>query len=57
MRRSLRKLRADAQAATAVEYGLIAALVVLGMILGLTNLGAAVKSTWSDIDGKVAAAH
>ncbi len=34
----------DTEGATAVEYGLIAALFVMGTIMGLNNLGSPLKN-------------
>ena len=45
----LRNLVRCETAATAVEYGLIIALVVLGMIVGLVNLANATVGMWNNI--------
>lgn len=42
---------------TAIEYGLIIALVVIGMIVGLTALANSTIGMWSKVDTKVAAAR
>jgi pilus assembly protein Flp/PilA len=49
-------LCADERGATAIEYGLIAALIVVAMIGGLQQLGGGVGGKWSDINQKVQAA-
>jgi pilus assembly protein Flp/PilA len=49
IRKILRKLGADARGATAIEYGLIAALIVVAMIGGLQALGGGVGGKWSVI--------
>jgi pilus assembly protein Flp/PilA len=44
-----RKLRVDARGATAIEYGLIAALIILGMIGGLQALGGGTNGMWGKL--------
>ena len=56
IRKMLRMLGADERGATAIEYGLIAALIVVAMIGGLQQLGGGVGGKWSDINAKVQAA-
>ena len=56
IRKILRMLGADERGATAIEYGLIAALIVVAMIGGLQQLGGGVGGKWSDINAKVQAA-
>jgi pilus assembly protein Flp/PilA len=48
----LRTLRANQHGATAIEYGLIAALIVIALIGGLQAMGGGVGGMW----GKVGAA-
>jgi pilus assembly protein Flp/PilA len=45
----LRTLRADQHGATAIEYGLIAALIVIAMMAGLESLGGGVGGMWGKI--------
>jgi pilus assembly protein Flp/PilA len=45
----LRKLRADTRGATAIEYGLIAALIIIGMMGGLTALGGGTNGMWGRV--------
>jgi pilus assembly protein Flp/PilA len=45
----LRTLRADQHGATAIEYGLIAALIVIAMMTGLQALGGGVGGMWSEV--------
>lgn len=45
----------DRRAATAVEYGLILALVVLALMAALLSLGGQSKMTWGNIHDKVEA--
>lgn len=47
---ALRKLLADRRAATAVEYGLILALVVLAMVGAVATLGGSTSGMWSDVE-------
>jgi pilus assembly protein Flp/PilA len=53
----LRRLRRDRLGATAVEYGLVVALVVLAMIGALAGVGDATSSMWNNVSGKVVNAH
>jgi pilus assembly protein Flp/PilA len=45
----------DRKGATAVEYGLILALVVLGLMTALVALGATTKDNWGTLNNKVTA--
>jgi pilus assembly protein Flp/PilA len=49
----LRKLRADEGGATAIEYGLIAALIAVACISGLSTLGGGTNGLWGKIEGYV----
>jgi len=49
------KLRQDARGATAVEYGLIVSLIVVGIASGISSLGGVTASMWGDMANKVAA--
>ncbi|WP_294329702.1 Flp family type IVb pilin [uncultured Sphingomonas sp.] len=49
----LRALACTQRGATAVEYGLIVALIVLAMIAGLTSLGNGTAQLWGNISQKV----
>jgi pilus assembly protein Flp/PilA len=44
-----RTLRADRRGATAIEYGLIAALIVIAMMTGLSSLGGGVGGMWGKL--------
>lgn len=46
-----RKFLKNDSGATAIEYGLIASLVSVGMLVGLTDLGTAVVATYNLIAG------
>ena len=49
----LRMLRADQSGATAIEYGLIAALIAVACITGMSMLGGGSGGMWTGIDNKV----
>ena len=51
--RMLRKLRADQSGATAIEYGLIAALLAVACISGMSTLGGGSNGLWGKIGGFV----
>lgn len=46
----------DDGGATAIEYGLIAALIAVVIIVGLTNLGTSVNGTFSNVATNVSSA-
>jgi pilus assembly protein Flp/PilA len=46
-------LGADRRGATAIEYGLIAALIVVAMMIGLQSMGGGVGGMWTKINGNV----
>jgi pilus assembly protein Flp/PilA len=52
----LRALFADRRGATAVEYGLIASLIVLAMIGGLSAMGGGTGGMWGMISADVSEA-
>lgn len=49
VRKYLRTFGADKKGATAIEYGLIAALIVIAMIGGLKTLGGGANGMWGKI--------
>ena len=49
IRKMLRKLGANQRGATAIEYGLIAALIVVAMMGGLESLGGGVGGMWGKL--------
>ena len=53
IRTKMRKLRADRRGATAIEYGLIAALIVIAMMAGLSTLGGGVGGMWTKLASAV----
>ncbi|MEO7786902.1 MAG: Flp family type IVb pilin [Sphingomicrobium sp.] len=44
-----RSLRADQRGATAIEYGLICALIIVAMMAGLGSLGGGTAGMWGKI--------
>ena len=55
MRTFIRRLLADRSGPTAIEYGLIAALIAVVTIAGLTTLGSNLNSKYNAIATNVAA--
>lgn len=53
IRTMLRKLRAHEGGATAIEYGLIAALLAVACISGMSALGGGSNGMWGKIGGRV----
>lgn len=53
----LRKIARNTKGATAVEYGLILALIFIAMVSGVMALGNSTKDTWGNINSKVANAR
>jgi len=51
--RSLRRLWKDDRGATAVEYGLILALIFLAMISGVVAFGQATITMWTNVAEEV----
>jgi pilus assembly protein Flp/PilA len=49
------KLRKDEKGATAIEYGLIAALIAVAIIGGLTTLGGNLEGQFNAVAGQVTA--
>ena len=51
--RTFRRLRSDKRGATAIEYGLIASLIVISMMAGLSTLGGGANGMWGKIKNQV----
>jgi pilus assembly protein Flp/PilA len=49
IRTNLRKLGAHQRGATAIEYGLLAALIAVAAIGGMQSLGGGVGGKWGDL--------
>ncbi len=50
IRMNLRRLRRDKRGATAIEYGLIVALIGVAIMGALSNLGGGVGGMWSKLN-------
>ncbi len=53
IRTTFRNLLADQGAATAIEYGLIAALIVLAMVSAISQLGGGALGMWTGLNDAV----
>lgn len=53
----LKRLARDRTGATAIEYALIAALVAVGSMVGLQQLGTTTADTFNSVQTTVAAAN
>lgn len=51
--RMLRRLRSDKRGATAIEYGLIAALIAVAAISGMKSIGGGSNGMWGRLDNRV----
>ena len=51
------KLLKDDKGATAIEYGLIAALIAVAAITAMTSLGGELSETFSGVDSKLDTAN
>jgi pilus assembly protein Flp/PilA len=56
IRTMLRRLVADRRGATAIEYGLMVALIAVAMMGGLSVLGGGSDGMWTKVSTKVEAA-
>ena len=56
VKRVLRRLSGDARGATAIEYGLVAALIVLAMVAALRGTAQTTIGMWDDVSNKVVTA-
>jgi len=53
IRKNLRRLRRDKRGATAIEYGLIVALIGVAIMGALSGLGGGVGGMWSKLNNTV----
>jgi pilus assembly protein Flp/PilA len=51
--KSIHRLIRDSKAATAIEYGLICALIVLAIMAALLALGTVTSDMWDNVSNKV----
>jgi pilus assembly protein Flp/PilA len=49
----VRKLFADKKGATAIEYGLIAALIAVAAVTAMTGLGSQISKTFNNVSGQM----
>ena len=56
MTKFVSKFMSDESGATAIEYGLIAALIAIAIIASVGALGSAISDKFTYVQGKVAAA-
>lgn len=52
----LRKLRRDEEGATAIEYGLIAALISVAAIVAMTAIGGSLDTLFTSVSGDLTGA-
>jgi pilus assembly protein Flp/PilA len=57
MKKFLNKIRKDESGATAIEYGLIAALIAVVIIITVGAAGNNINATFAKIGGSVASAN
>ena len=53
----INKLRRNEEGATAIEYGLIAALIAVAAITAMQSLGEELSTTFNTVDGELATAN
>lgn len=53
----IRKLLKDHKGGTAIEYGLIAGLIVIAMIASFTELANTTTSMWGNVHAKIEASR
>ena len=51
--RGLSRLKREARAATAVEYGLIVALIFLAILVGVASLATTTINMWNNVQTEV----
>jgi pilus assembly protein Flp/PilA len=51
IRKCFRRLPADQEGATAIEYGLIVALIAVAAMGGISALGGGAGGMWTKLDG------
>ena len=57
MRNLIKRLASDISGATAVEYGLILAMIFLAMLAAIQNFGNETISMWTKVGAKVEASN
>ena len=56
MRNRIKRIASDISGATAVEYGLILAMIFLAMLAAVQNFGNSTISMWNNVSNKTSAA-
>ena len=51
--RDLRRILCDSRAATAIEYGLIAALIAVAAITAMSNVGKKLNNTFNNVQANI----
>lgn len=51
--RPLRDISRDERGATAIEYGLILAMIFLAMMVGVVSVGISTSSMWTNVSDSV----
>lgn len=57
MKALINKFLADEEGATAIEYGLIAALIAVAIITAVRNVGTELNTTFTKVDTELATAN
>jgi pilus assembly protein Flp/PilA len=57
MRNLIKRIASDISGATAVEYGLILAMIFLAMLAAIQNFGNETISMWTKVGAKVEASN
>jgi pilus assembly protein Flp/PilA len=53
MKALIERFKADEDGATAIEYGLIAALIAVAIIAAVRSVGSALSTTFGDIEAEL----
>jgi len=53
LRNLISRYSSDSSGATAIEYGLIAALIGVGIIVGAKAMGVSINGMFGNVDGKI----
>jgi pilus assembly protein Flp/PilA len=49
----IRLIRTDENGATAIEYGLIAALIAVAIVAGVSSVGGSLEKTFNNVSTKI----
>jgi pilus assembly protein Flp/PilA len=53
MFKSIKLIKNDEKGATAIEYGLIAALIAVAIIAGVSSVGGSLEKTFNNVSTKI----